>query len=698
MSDKIYLIREKTLRDTADAIRERKDSDKAILGSELAEEVTSIRTANEVFRNQIEELVLRDTEYRRACFLDLTSLTKVTIEKSATQFGPNCFEGCDNLKTVLFNGTFDDWKNIIFAADATSCPLVNADEFSFLDDCGEYTSSLDTLELPATEGALNKGLYYINLLNFRKLVFPSSYHYFYKKPDFTGKNVEEIEIDDEMTQFTDGVFAKTGHLRRLKLPFIGLTQDSTPKYPLGYLFGREPFEGATKIPWMFFTDDDMGSVGSSTYYVPDSLEEIEVTGDRLHPSAFYNCVHLKNVIFSGSPTKLPSYTFFGCTGITHFDLPASVTEIEIRAFYGCTGLTELDLPDGLHNIGEKAFGKCSNLVRISIPDTVESIAADAFVDCDSLEFTSDDFGNYLGNDENPYLVFWSRNQVGIRFRSGCRIVVPQLVDVTSIAFDGDALPKGSFQDLVLVSLSIENLREIPAEAFKGSGLSGLIIRMSSATTRIGSKAFDDNGKTKNVYFDGSLEEWLNIEVEDQYASPLVGNAKNRLYINDTVLEGDVILPETVSVLQPGALRYQEITSIDVSRIVEVRKYALSNCALLTGLCFSRLERLCERGTATCKLLTRIDLGPAITEIEAYACSNDYSLRTVIIRNPNTVVSLASKNVFGTCYRLLGTVNETYNPEGLKGNIYVPDPLVEDYRTEWADLAELITPLSEYVEE
>ena len=75
----------------------------------------------------------------------------------------------------------------------------------------------------------------------------------------------------------------------------------------------------------------------------------------------------------------------------------------------------------------------------------------------------------------------------------------------------------------------------------------------------------------------------------------------------------------------------------------------------------------------------------------------YSLKTVILRNTEKVATAENSSLFASCYHILGTVNETYNPEGLKdGYIYVPDALVDSYKTatNWSTYADQIKPLSE----
>ena len=81
---------------------------------------------------------------------------------------------------------------------------------------------------------------------------------------------------------------------------------------------------------------------------------------------------------------------------------------------------------------------------------------------------------------------------------------------------------------------------------------------------------------------------------------------------------------------------------------------------------------------------------------AYYC---YSLTKLIIRNMPTIPALNS-NGFDFCYHFTGTVNSTYNPQGLKdGRIYVPDDKVEALKaaTNWSVYADIIVPLSTLVE-
>lgn len=103
----------------------------------------------------------------------------------------------------------------------------------------------------------------------------------------------------------------------------------------------------------------------------------------------------------------------------------------------------------------------------------------------------------------------------------------------------------------------------------------------------------------------------------------------------------------------------------------------------------------------CYLLEKYDCGGG-KQIMGSSLNNDYSLRIIILRKTTSIVALANVNAFNNCYHFHGTVNETYNPNGLKdGHVYVPRNLVSSYQTatNWSTLyashADIFRALEDY---
>ena len=106
---------------------------------------------------------------------------------------------------------------------------------------------------------------------------------------------------------------------------------------------------------------------------------------------------------------------------------------------------------------------------------------------------------------------------------------------------------------------------------------------------------------------------------------------------------------------------------------------------------------------SCHNLPTID----VSRLQTFGMSNFakdcYSLTKFIIRTipSSTTMPKFGSNMLTNCYHLTGTVDATYNPEGLQdGRIYVPDDKVEELKaaTGWSEFADVIVPLSTLVED
>ena len=142
-----------------------------------------------------------------------------------------------------------------------------------------------------------------------------------------------------------------------------------------------------------------------------------------------------------------------------------------------------------------------------------------------------------------------------------------------------------------------------------------------------------------------------------------------------------------------------IPALDTSKVTNMRNMFMgcslvSTLVLDTSSCTSMLQMF-----QNCVVLKTIDLTSMSKVIKTinskYTFANCYSLTKLIIRNMTTIPVL-NTDTFEGCYHFEGTVDETYNPEGLKdGRIYVPDDYVERLKAAsiWSTYADCIVPLS-----
>lgn len=140
-----------------------------------------------------------------------------------------------------------------------------------------------------------------------------------------------------------------------------------------------------------------------------------------------------------------------------------------------------------------------------------------------------------------------------------------------------------------------------------------------------------------------------------------------------------------------------LQSVSFPSATELPMYACHSNKSLVNIYVPLVERMNSYSFTSCYSLEKIDM-PSLE-----ACSNAfedcYSLKAIILRK-NKVCKQAWSSPFRGCYHILGTVNATYNPEGLKdGYIYVPKNLIEQYKvaTNWATYADQFRAIEDYPE-
>lgn len=190
-----------------------------------------------------------------------------------------------------------------------------------------------------------------------------------------GSNVEKIGL---------GCFAGCVNLEELTLPFVGESVDAVNSAKtLGCLFGSTEIDGASAATVYH------NSSASTTYYIPDSLKKVTVTGDVLSEYAF-NGTAVKEVILSGAIDKIGEGAFANMTAIGKITVPATVKTIGKRAFSKSAQLYKVDFAEGskLETIYSEAFLDCAKLGfgsnDVKIPSSVKKIYYATFKNCKSL--------------------------------------------------------------------------------------------------------------------------------------------------------------------------------------------------------------------------------------------------------------------------------------------------------------------------
>ncbi len=305
--------------------------------------------------------------------------------------------------------------------------ILSADGDSYIVD-GKGKCTKDTVVIPATYQGLpvvGIGNYaFSSYTNLASITLPDSIVNIGEKAFYYCSSLTSIVIPNSVEKIKISAFEGCRSLTSITLPFVGETLKNNENYHFGYIFGAQSFY-------------------DNSLYVPTSLKEVIITGGSLiDHEAFYGCKSLTSIILPNSLESIEYGVFSDCTSLIYNEYDngkylgnetnpylvlvsaknTEITDISISektrfildsAFMNCQSLVSIIIPENIVSIGTYAFEGCKALSNISIPSHIDMVGGGSFIGCDSLICNEYDHCDYIGNDENPYLVMIRANDKAI---------------------------------------------------------------------------------------------------------------------------------------------------------------------------------------------------------------------------------------------------------------------------------------------
>ena len=312
---------------------------------------------------------------------------------------------------------------------------------------------------------------------------------------------------------------------------------------------------------------------AETVEIPEQIDGVPVMG--IGEDAFYGC-NLTSVTIPDSVLTIEYRAFAACKNLKEVHLPAQLSGIEFDAFKGCTALEEVTLPEDLVMIGTGAFAN-SGLKSINIPENVMNFGSSIF---DNTPWLAEQVA------KDPMVIF---NHVLLDGRN-CTgdVVIPDTVteicmyafseaEITSVVIPDSVTTIGDSAFYGCTSLAEVTLPDsctmIPEWCFEMTALRS--IKLPSEVRNIGMGAFHNCAQLEEIVFP---ERQIDIRDDVFTGTPWLEARRKEdplVIVNGTLIdgrtcEGDVVIPDTVTLMSPKAFEMNSaITSVIVPERVRI---------------------------------------------------------------------------------------------------------------------------------
>lgn len=383
---------------------------------------------------------------------------------------------------------------------------------------------------------------------------------------FAGTRISEFNISKNVTSIGKNAFDTCG-----ASAFIVDTDNPNYSSEYGVLFDKD------KTRLIQYPENKE----AISYKVPDSVKKIDSKAfannmyltavimpedmDNIGEAAFANCRNLKTVNIPKGLTEISGQLFYCCENLSsEIVIPDGVITIGGLAFFGCHKIQYITLPESLISIENNAFGGCSSITTLKIPANLSIINHAAFYDCTKLNsiIVSDESTNFssqngvLFNKEKTILLCYPAGKTDENY------IVPATVHtIVSSAFTSN-----SFLKNVTVS---DKINKIDGFTFSYD-INLTSITIPNSVTDICKGAFFRVDNLKDVYYSGSQEEWLGINIDyssQPYSHDNEALKNATIHYNSTGPEKPDTIPVTGITLDKTALTMEVKTTAQLKATV-----------------------------------------------------------------------------------------------------------------------------------
>ncbi|MCM1277065.1 MAG: leucine-rich repeat domain-containing protein, partial [Lachnospiraceae bacterium] len=440
----------------------------------------------------------------------------------------------------------------------------------------------------------------------------------------------------------------------------------------GFLQQHDPAKEFVYGDFKFAPTDDDGLFlsGIANFDIVDAEIPAEVNGKKV--------THIDGAAFRDVDNNTMDFIF--CEKLKSVTIPSGVISIGMGAFANCTSLENITIPDTVKEIKVGAFWDCSSLKSITIPKSVTTLeipSGGLFSGCTSLtdvyfEGTKEQFETIMLNgswDNNTIwdgtvydretdttiqvTIHYSDNSSADKVINGVKYTLLEDGTYSVGSANSDVRPSG----LVIRSeINDKPVTTIEEGAFKNwHDLNGVTI--PNTISQISKSAFEDCGTLraltlpssitlidenafKSTYlayvrFEGSREQWDNIEIKDGNSTLTDALEKGRIVFGETISPDKVINGVKYTLLENGTY---SVSCDDPDKLPE-------NLTIPSEINDKRVTVIEEGAFSGCEEIDTVTLPSSISQIPKSAF--EYS-RLSVLYLPSSI-TLIDENAFNGTY-------------------------------------------------